>query len=138
MAALGREFALTCPVCNAPVVLPVTQSGTGLTRATFSIDLGALRRHIAAEHPQGASVSAITDRFHDLVTQLEGEGHTLADEARALLSRYEKEAAAVTDGLKPVLNELRTGITADVKDAIGKVETAVAEVAALLKQQTGG
>lgn len=137
MAALGREYTLTCRFCNASVALPIKQSGASPMSVTFSIDLGTLWRHIATEHPQEQPMSAIADRFHDLVEQLETEGHTLADEARALLSHYEKEAAAVTDGLKPVFNELRTGIGADVKDAIGKVETAVAEVAALLKQQAG-
>lgn len=90
-------------------------------------------------------MSALTGRFHDLVTQLENEGHHLADEARSLLNHYEHEAAAVVDGVKPVLAELRTGITADLKavlteaktegtDVVTRVEAAVAKLEALVKQ----
>lgn len=79
-------------------------------------------------------MSAISARFHDFVTQLEAEGHHLADEARNLLSHYEKEAAAVEAGVKPLFDDLRTGITADVKDAVARVEAAVARVEALVKQ----
>lgn len=80
-------------------------------------------------------MSALSARFHDLVTALEAEGHQLADEARAVFTHYEQDAAAVAAGIKPVLDELRAGVGADVKDAVGKVETAVAEVLALLKPQ---
>jgi hypothetical protein len=90
-------------------------------------------------------MSAITGRFHDLVTQLETEGHHLADEARSLFSHYEKEATAVVDGVKPVLEDLRAGVTADVKavlaeaktegaDVVARVEAAVAKLEALVKQ----
>lgn len=148
MAELG-DCTLHCPACAAPIVLPLTQSGADLTSITLVIDVAALRRHIATAHAQEYPMSAITGRFHDLVTQLEAEGHHLADEARALLSHYEREAAAVVDGVKPVLADLRTGITADfkdaatrvetavttdVKDAVARVEAAVAKVEALVKQ----
>jgi ElaB/YqjD/DUF883 family membrane-anchored ribosome-binding protein len=83
-------------------------------------------------------MSAITDRFHQVVTELEAEGHHLADEAKALLSHYEKEAAAVVDGVKPILADLRTGIAADVTDAVARVEAAVAKVEALVKQPPAG
>lgn len=90
-------------------------------------------------------MSAITGRFHDFVTQLETEGHHLADEARSLFSHYEHEAAAVVDGVRPVLDDLRTGITADVKaviaeakteaaDVVARVEAAVAKFEELVKQ----
>ena len=91
-------------------------------------------------------MSAFTGRFHDFVTKLEDEGHHLADEARSLLSHYEKEAAAVVDGVKPVLEDLRAGVTADVKvvlaeartegaDMVARAEAAVAKLEALLKNQ---
>lgn len=148
MAELG-DCTLRCPACDAPIVLPLTQTGADLTSITLVIDLGALRRHIATAHPQEHPMSAITGRFHDLVTQLEDEGHHLADEARALLSHYEKEAAAVVDGVRPVLEDLRAGITADVKavvteakteaaDVVARVEAAVAKFEALVKQPTAG
>ena len=90
-------------------------------------------------------MSAITGRFHDLVTQLEAEGHHLADEARSLLSHYEREAAAVVDGVKPVLADLRTGVVADLKavlaeaktegaDVVARVEAAVTKLEELVKQ----
>lgn len=83
-------------------------------------------------------MSTITDRFHQVVTELEAEGHHLADEARNLLSHYEKEAAAVLDGVKPILADLRTGIAADVTDAVARVEAAVAKVEALVQQPPAG
>lgn len=70
-------------------------------------------------------MSVLTGRFHDLVTQLQNEGHHLADEASSLLNHYEKVEAALVEGVKPVLADLRTGITADFKDAATRVETAV-------------
>lgn len=79
-------------------------------------------------------MSALADRFHNIVTQLEAEGHHLADEARSVFAHYEKEAAAVVNGVKPVLDDLRAGITADVKDAVARVEAAVAKVEALVQQ----
>src|SRR5690242_6951640 len=89
-------------------------------------------------HPGSPAMSAITDRFHQVVTELEAEGHHLADEARTLFSHYEKEAAGVIDGVKPILADLRTGIAADVTDAVARVEAAVAKVEALVKQPTAG
>lgn len=94
-------------------------------------------------------MSAISDRFHQLVTQLEDEGHHLADEARAVFAHYEKEAAAVVDGVKPVLDDLRAGVTADVKavlaeaktqgvDIVGRLEAAVGKFEALVKQPPAG
>lgn len=90
-------------------------------------------------------MSTITDRFRQLVTELEGEGHHLADEAKSLFSHYEKEATAVLDGVKPVLADLRAGVTADFKavvdeaktegaDLVTRIEAAVAKVEALVQQ----
>jgi uncharacterized protein (UPF0335 family) len=94
-------------------------------------------------------MSAFTGRFHDVVAQLENEGHHLADEARAVFAHYEKEAAAVVDGVKPVLADLRAGVTADVKavlaeaktesaDVVARLEAAVTAVEALVKQPPAG
>ncbi len=136
---LGNRVTLTCPACDAPVVLPLTQTGADLHSVTLAIDLAALRHHIATQHPQEHPMSAITDRFHQVVTELEAEGHHLADdEAKALFAHYEKEAAAVLDGVKPILADLRTGIAADVTDAVARVEAAVAKVEALVKQPPAG
>lgn len=125
---------LNCPACQAPILLPLTQQGADLTSITLTIDLNALRRHIAAAHPQEPPMSAILDELKHVVTSLEAEGHALAGKARSVLTHYEEEAAAVVNGVKPILADLRTGITADVKDAVAKVEAAVAKVEALVKQ----
>lgn len=137
---------LNCPACGVPIVLPLTQTGAGLTSITLAIDLSALRRHIATTHPQEPRMSAITDRFHAFVTTLETEGHHLADEAKTLFDRYEKEAAAVLSAVTPVLDDLRAGVTADVKavlaeaktegaDIVARAEAAVVKLEALLAQQ---
>ncbi|MEU0818947.1 hypothetical protein [Streptomyces mirabilis] len=138
MAELGNSIPLTCPACAAPIALPLTQVGADLMSVTLAIDLAALRHHIATQHPQEHPMSAITDRFHQVVTELEAEGHHLADEARAVFAHYEKEAAAVLDGVKPILADLRTGIAADVTDAVARVEAAVAKVEALVNQPPAG
>ncbi|MER6350655.1 hypothetical protein ABT186_02065 [Streptomyces sp. NPDC001634] len=145
---LGDSFTLRCPACAAPIILPLTQTGLDLHHVTVVMDLAALRQHIATAHPHSLEhpMSVITDRFHDLVTQLEDEGHHLADEARAVFSHYEKEAAAVLDGVKPILADLRAGVTADVKavvdeakaegaDIVARFEAAVVKAEALLQQQ---
>lgn len=51
MAELG-DARLRCPACDAPILLPLTQLGADLTSITLAIDLGAVRAHIAADHPQ--------------------------------------------------------------------------------------
>ncbi|MCW7941679.1 hypothetical protein AAW14_06450 [Streptomyces hygroscopicus] len=83
-------------------------------------------------------MSAIMDELKHVVTTLEAEGHALAGKARSVLSHYEKEAAAVVDGVRPVLEELRTAVVADVKNAVADVEAAVAKVEALVKQPNAG
>ena len=130
------DCTLHCPACDAPIILPLTQTGADLTSITLAINLAAVRQHIAIAHPHPMEhpMSAIADRVHQLVTQLETEEHHLADEARTIFNRYEREAAAVVDGVKPVLDDLRAGITADVKDAVARVEAAAAKVEALVKQ----
>lgn len=137
---------LNCPACHAPILLPLTQAGADLTSITLTVDLNALRAHIAQHHPQEPRMATILDRFHAVVATLEAEGHHLADEARALFDRYEKEAAAVLGAVEPVLADLRAGVTADVKtviteakaeaaDVVARVEAAVAKLEALLAQQ---
>lgn len=140
---------LNCPACQAPILLPLTQQGAYLTSITLTIDLNALRRHIATAHPQEPPMATILDRFHAVVATLEAEGHHLADEARTVFSHFEKEAAAVVGAVTPVLNDLRTGVTADVKavideakteaaDVVARIEAAVAKLEALVKQPPAG
>lgn len=90
-------------------------------------------------------MSVILDDLKHVVTTLEAEGHALAGKARALLSHYEKEAAAVVGAVGPVLADFRTGVTADVKavfaeaktegaDIVARAEAAVVALEALVKQ----
>ena len=83
-------------------------------------------------------MSVILDDLKHVVTALEDEGHALAGKARTVLSHYEKEAAAVVNGVRPILDDLRAGITADVKDAASRIEAAVAKVEALVQQPSAG
>jgi hypothetical protein len=77
-------------------------------------------------------MSALTDEFKHVVTTLEAEGHHLADRARAALGHYEHLAAALVGEIRPVLDETKTAILADVTDAVTRVEAAVAKVEALV------
>ncbi|MFE2832180.1 hypothetical protein ACFXI6_14200 [Streptomyces mirabilis] len=83
-------------------------------------------------------MSAILDELKHVVATLEAEGHALAGKARSVLTHYEEEAAAIVNGVKPVLADLRTGIAADVTDAVTRVEAAVAKVEALVQQPPAG
>lgn len=91
-------------------------------------------------------MSAILDELKHVVTVLEDEGHALAGKARTVLTHYEEEAAAVVNGVKPLFDDFRTGIEADVKavfaeaktegaDIVARAEAAVAKLEDLLKQQ---
>lgn len=90
-------------------------------------------------------MSVILDDLKHVVTTLEDEGHALAGKARTVFDHFEKEAAAVVGAVGPILDDLRAGLTADVKavideaktegaDAVARIEAAVAKVEQLLKQ----
>lgn len=51
MAVLGSIHA-QCPACEAPLDLPLTQTGCGPLSITVTVDLGAVRKHVAAAHPK--------------------------------------------------------------------------------------
>lgn len=75
---------------------------------------------------------SFTTEFHTLVTTLEDEGHGLADKARNLFSKYEKEAEAIIDGLKPLLAQGHAELLAGVKELLAEAATDKDKLAALV------
>lgn len=80
-------------------------------------------------------MSAVTDEFHKLVTQLEAEGHALADKFRALFGKLKgDETTLATDArtdemqiaqdAKPVVAEAETDAKALATEAVTDVKDA--------------
>ncbi|NUP39177.1 MAG: hypothetical protein HOY76_19725 [Streptomyces sp.] len=119
MADLG-DCTLTCPACQAPIVLPLTQSGADLTSITLTIDLSAVRQHIATTHPQEHSMSAFTDKLHAFFSRF-------AEVSREDIAKVE---TAVEEKVQPLVAEVRD----EYKNDVAALEARLAALEAKIEQ----
>lgn len=114
---------LDCPACAAPILLPLTQQGADLTSITPTIDLNALRWHIAAAHPQEPCMSAFTDRLHAFFSRFAEVSHEeLVKVETAVEEKVQPLVAEVRDELKKELSTVEQQLKADLAALEAKVE----------------
>ncbi|MFJ8606355.1 hypothetical protein ACIRH0_04075 [Streptomyces sp. NPDC093675] len=62
MAALPLNITLNCPICDAPVPLPVRAGPVKNGALTLSLGGDPLRKHVEAEHPDACAPRRRTPR----------------------------------------------------------------------------
>ena len=72
--------------------------------------------------------------FKSIVTELEAEGHALAGKASGLFGTAEKIVSGLAGELAPVLDEIKTALTAD---GVKLSAEAIADVKSLVSEATG-
>lgn len=123
MAYLGA-CTLTCPACQAPIVLPLTQTGADLTSITLTIDLAAVRQHIATTHPQEHPMSAFTDKLHAFFSHF-------AEVSREDIAHLE---AAVEEKVQPLVAEVRDELNTELAAVEEKFKADIAALEAKIEQ----
>jgi len=96
---------------------------------------------------------SVLDELHDIITDLEGEGHQLAGRFRDFYDRVKHEVGDLLDGgkseleqflgglvstLRPELDKLKADIVAEVVAELGKVTGAVQDVVHEVQVVVGG